>query len=244
MIKFFRKIRQKLLSENNFSKYLIYAMGEIVLVVIGILIALSLNNWNEERKDQNKLVNVYRLIDNDIKNDIKDLQSIVDFYSDKTSVFEKVVNDSISPDLMDNGLSKLLNSHPHIVLNKKGVSQLKELQINDTLAFFLDDIYEWMDTRMLSLENSISAEMLDHEKYLRDHYEGYPEWRTNTTAQDLSNKELQDYFLSDPTYRNRVTFIYTLIKRYTGMLNALIIGLTEFQEQVDEVIKEADDKIL
>ncbi len=42
MIKFFRKIRQRLLTENKFSKYLIYAIGEIVLVVIGILIALSI----------------------------------------------------------------------------------------------------------------------------------------------------------------------------------------------------------
>ncbi len=50
MIKFFRKIRQKLLTENKFSKYLLYAIGEIVLVVIGILIALQINNWNEEVK--------------------------------------------------------------------------------------------------------------------------------------------------------------------------------------------------
>jgi len=50
MIKFFRKIRQNLLSENKFSKYLIYAIGEIFLVVVGILIALQINNWNEERK--------------------------------------------------------------------------------------------------------------------------------------------------------------------------------------------------
>ena len=49
-MKFFRKIRQKLLSENEFSKYLIYAIGEIFLVVIGILIALNINNWNENRK--------------------------------------------------------------------------------------------------------------------------------------------------------------------------------------------------
>ena len=48
MIKFFRKIRQKMLTENKFSKYFLYAIGEILLVVIGILIALSLNNWNEE----------------------------------------------------------------------------------------------------------------------------------------------------------------------------------------------------
>lgn len=50
MIKFFRKIRHRLLSENKVSKYLLYALGEIVLVVIGILIALEINNWNENRK--------------------------------------------------------------------------------------------------------------------------------------------------------------------------------------------------
>ncbi len=50
MLAFFRKIRQSLLSDSNFSKYLIYAIGEIVLVVIGILIALQINNWNEEKK--------------------------------------------------------------------------------------------------------------------------------------------------------------------------------------------------
>jgi len=54
MIKFFRKIRQNLLSESKFSQYLIYAIGEIVLVVIGILIALQINNWNEEKKLKKK----------------------------------------------------------------------------------------------------------------------------------------------------------------------------------------------
>lgn len=49
MISFFRKIRQKLLSQNRVTRYLIYALGEIFLVVIGILIALQVNNWNQER---------------------------------------------------------------------------------------------------------------------------------------------------------------------------------------------------
>ena len=53
MIKFFRHIRQRLLSENKFRKYLLYAIGEIVLVVIGILIALQINNWNENEKFRN-----------------------------------------------------------------------------------------------------------------------------------------------------------------------------------------------
>ena len=58
MIKFFRKIRQKLLTENKFSKYLIYAIGEIILVVIGILIALQINNW-KSLKDKRNLKNEY-----------------------------------------------------------------------------------------------------------------------------------------------------------------------------------------
>ena len=50
MIKFFRKIRQNLLMENKTGKYLKYAIGEILLVIIGILIAVSINGWNEDRK--------------------------------------------------------------------------------------------------------------------------------------------------------------------------------------------------
>lgn len=52
MIKFFRKIRHSMLSENKTSKYTLYAIGEIFLVVIGILIALQINNWNETKKEQ------------------------------------------------------------------------------------------------------------------------------------------------------------------------------------------------
>ncbi|WP_422106393.1 DUF6090 family protein [Winogradskyella sp.] len=54
MIKFFRKIRQRLLAENRFSKYLLYAIGEIILVVIGILIALQINDWNQDRINATK----------------------------------------------------------------------------------------------------------------------------------------------------------------------------------------------
>jgi len=52
MIKFFRKIRYDLMNQNKTTKYFKYAIGEITLVVIGILIALQINNWNEERKDR------------------------------------------------------------------------------------------------------------------------------------------------------------------------------------------------
>jgi len=54
MIPFFRKIRKKMADDNQFFKYSRYAIGEIVLVVIGILIALQINTWNEERKNITK----------------------------------------------------------------------------------------------------------------------------------------------------------------------------------------------
>ena len=54
MISLFRKIRQKLLQENRVTRYLVYALGEIFLVVIGILIALQVNTWNEQLKDKAK----------------------------------------------------------------------------------------------------------------------------------------------------------------------------------------------
>lgn len=54
MIKFFRHFRQQLLAQNQFTKYLAYAIGEIILVVIGILIALSLNSWDQNQTDRKK----------------------------------------------------------------------------------------------------------------------------------------------------------------------------------------------
>ena len=52
MLTFFRRIRKGLLGSGQARKYLLYAIGEIALVVIGILIALQINNWNEWRKDR------------------------------------------------------------------------------------------------------------------------------------------------------------------------------------------------
>jgi hypothetical protein len=72
MIKFFRKIRQNLIMENKTSKYLKYAIGEIVLVVIGILIALQINSWNDERKakivENNFFANVLLDLEKDNEN--------------------------------------------------------------------------------------------------------------------------------------------------------------------------------
>ena len=69
MIPFFRKIRKKMADDNRPLKYMRYAIGEIVLVVIGILIALQINTWNEARKKNIKLKKIIQSVYNDLVSD-------------------------------------------------------------------------------------------------------------------------------------------------------------------------------
>lgn len=70
MLSFFRAIRMKLVENNKFKKYSLYAIGEIILVVIGILIALQINNWNEARKENALVVSYLQGIQKDLMKDI------------------------------------------------------------------------------------------------------------------------------------------------------------------------------
>ena len=74
MIRLFRNIRKQLAAENNIAKYLRYAIGEVILVVIGILIALQINNWNEDRKDILREKKMLLDIRNDINKNIANLE--------------------------------------------------------------------------------------------------------------------------------------------------------------------------
>ena len=87
MIPFFRKIRKKLADDNKPIKYLRYAIGEIVLVVIGILIALQINNWNQNRIENETLWGYLNNISVNIKNDLKqasDLNFVLDRLANNT----------------------------------------------------------------------------------------------------------------------------------------------------------------
>ncbi|RNC87986.1 MAG: hypothetical protein ED556_02005 [Winogradskyella sp.] len=110
MIKFFRRIRQKLVVENRFSKYLIYALGEIVLVVIGILIALQINNWNENNK-----------IEKDINGS---LRAMIDELNENETYFKYASNHAQT---RKDGIQKILdgkasNDDKRLILNKFGQS--------------------------------------------------------------------------------------------------------------------------
>jgi len=78
MIKFFRKIRQNLLMENKTGKYFKYAIGEIVLVVIGILIALQINNWNENNITTKKTITYLSTLNTEIESNIDALKTYIE----------------------------------------------------------------------------------------------------------------------------------------------------------------------
>jgi len=114
MIKFFRHIRQNLIMENKTGKYLKYAIGEIVLVMIGILLALQVNNWNENRKSLIKELSLVSQLLEDAKADSLFFESRIFFQQKRDSMFSNFIN-------INNGIS---------------VDSISKLKINDDPFFF------------------------------------------------------------------------------------------------------------
>ena len=92
MIKFFRKIRQNMIKENRVSKYILYAIGEIVLVVIGILIALQINNVNEDKKARKQEIKYLKNLQIDINTELKVNDTIIAFRDKKANVGTKMLS--------------------------------------------------------------------------------------------------------------------------------------------------------
>jgi hypothetical protein len=90
VLRFFRLIRQRLITENRVSRYLLYALGEILLVVIGILIALQVNNWNEERKQRQVEKKYFFNLKNDLYTDIERLEYMMGISQTKVEAAKKI----------------------------------------------------------------------------------------------------------------------------------------------------------
>ena len=84
MLKFYRRIRRKLLDEGNLRKYIIYGIGEILLVMIGILLALQVNNINESRRAKQLKLKYINALKSDLEKDIKSIKD----YNDQNSYYE------------------------------------------------------------------------------------------------------------------------------------------------------------
>jgi NADPH-dependent 7-cyano-7-deazaguanine reductase QueF-like protein len=109
MIKFFRKIRQKLIGEKRFGKYLIYAIGEILLVVIGIIIAVSLGEWRQQVNDRNEVLSYYNNLALDLQEDKAQLLELIKVYKKSSlglvSEIDKLQLDSYNQNTFYKGFS-------------------------------------------------------------------------------------------------------------------------------------------
>lgn len=113
MIKFFRHIRKSLLENNQMGKYFKYAIGEILLVVIGILIALQINNWNEKRKTDIQLKSALKSVYNDMVADSVIVYQSLPLVQLRDSTIESLIQRSYATETnLDSLIAMMQNEFP------------------------------------------------------------------------------------------------------------------------------------
>ena len=130
MIKFFRHIRKSLLMETGKTgKYFKYAIGEIVLVVIGILIALQINNWNEQRKERVKEREILLALADNLENNIQTIEADLIFlhnYKKSAEIVLEVLDNKLSySDTLDIHFHQARVSKLELILSESGYEQFK-----------------------------------------------------------------------------------------------------------------------
>jgi hypothetical protein len=150
LIKIFGKIRQRLLTENKFSKYLLYAIGEIILVVIGILIALQINKWNDKKIERNREADFIEKLKNQLENNIENLNENIEEYTftyENSNNYIPIIGDSITENVNQKLDSLvLLNSYDfHTNINMNTIIEAQQngdlnLVSSDSLRQFVYDI--------------------------------------------------------------------------------------------------------
>jgi len=149
MIQFFRKIRFNLMEKNKTGKYLKYAIGEIVLVVLGILIALQINNWNELNKERASEKIILNEIRDNLKFDLKDFESNIANLQNKAISSKSILKILESNSDYNDSIGYFffyLKTYPHFSNKSNGYNllQYKGLDIiqNDSIRKSITDLYE------------------------------------------------------------------------------------------------------
>ena len=238
-MKIFRSVRFHFLSRGKTGKYLKYAIGEIILVVIGILIALQINNWNEDRKKQKELNSIYQEIIFDIENDIKELSITLKGFQESRPVFDKVFNDLRTVELLDDGLSRIISSNPATGLNTSGIERLKNISTKDSLSLKVIETYNEMENvDILPVENRLDEIGTSLSTVFRDNYDWYPEWMSKRINKDNSSKELQDYFVHSREYQHYVIeYGYQVYTNYLPQVEYYISELKMLKTEIENNIR-------
>jgi hypothetical protein len=225
------------MNENKTGKYFKYAIGEIILVVIGILIALSINNWNENRKEKNYEKQVYGQIYNDIISDSLNLLKVIESYSDRDTLMNRVLYDSvpsIAYDTITNENQRnfpygvfLITNYRRVINTKKGYQLFKTFNTSvtetDSLSFYVEAYYS------LALD-----------------FENYSESLPTITKSNIQEFQQKDWYLDlvlkrrlNPNYleyiRNSDDFKTRIYDYQLFTIRNYIRGLKEQQESAEKL---------
>ncbi len=248
MIKFFRHIRQRYISEGKTKKYLLYAIGEIVLVVIGILIALSINNWNENQKQKKQLDAIYTSVEQNLKTDLKNIKLPIAFLETLDSTLTKILTTNYSISFLDsinetnylecNLCKSNISMFEPFEMQDNGFELLKQYEDNESINGneFSQDIIQFYTTQgngLTTIRDILTKEVYSNLKY----YEQFP-WYSDCTLGKY-NPEAIAYFLNDKNYKNKAANFKILIGRnYLKNLKDYEASATDFINKIEKRRKE------
>jgi len=186
MIEFFRKIRQNLLSEGKTGKYLKYAFGEIILVVIGILIALQINNWNENRKNKIDEADYYCRILDDFKITEKLVNESLEGITNRIEISKKIIVD----------LNKTPNNKSEI-LNDFLITLRQNVFVPSNIAF--EDLTSSGNLKLIT-DIQLKNKLIEYNAFLENTLDLLQENRTELNKRMINYESTTEFGMQEFNY--------------------------------------------
>ncbi|AOW20289.1 DUF6090 family protein [Urechidicola croceus] len=249
-MKFFRKIRHKLILDNKKTQYLKYALGEIILVVIGILIALQINNWNQSIKNKNSLNEYLTKIKSHTSEDIEQLEELAKGRKQIADICKKARNSILDKTENDNLFLFMASGYAfadyYFKPNSGGYESLKSSEyygkINNTKLDSLLAKYHGLVDIIAENERSYNQYTVHQENYLDTQFDrslilasafmSRDSLVTKATPQSEYDQVFKEY-TSKPSYRN-------VISLAAWQFDTMINQYHQLTELGHQIIKEID----
>ncbi len=238
-MKLFRRFRESVIPGNGLRKYLVYAIGEIVLVVIGILIAVAINNVNINSQKRAEALQTAKRVLQQVKIDTSEIKSVLREWD----IIDKSIDTVLVYTKPDEPIAKCRSCTgliiqfrlPNLSTQVENMLERQPLEDND-LGLALNSIQQAYRgfAKVNSIYEEVTTETLtENLKYLKNNYD----WFARFSTQGQCGLECQDYFKNSPDFRNRVAYIYLILyNSYYGDLEMFLEDIEDDIVQLEETI--------
>lgn len=240
MIRFLKKTRKTLVSENKTTKYLKYALGEIALVMIGILLAMQINNWNQNRLQKNEFNNILKTISQDLKRDTLIADNIIKYYKVIETNSLKIINKKINRNnyTQHPQARSLVSRYRSFTIQTKGFEMVKDYSsknkirndsIFTTISQFYTPFLEIIDDSNEFVKKEVLSNIDTYKKY---------DWYVDWTLGKFT-PEMIIYFTESEEYRKQVASHNLLAgKNHLLFINAYKNNAVKLITYIDKYLKE------